>query len=63
VAQGDKVIVVGFAQGKIVATDKTFDDHFVFAITMRDGKLAKIREYIDTQAVARAAQSGAPWRA
>jgi len=27
---------------------------------MRDEKLAKIREYIDTQALARAAQSGAP---
>ena len=59
VAQGDRVLVVGFAKGKITATNKTFDDHFVFAITMRDGKLAKIREYIDTQALARASQMDA----
>ena len=56
VAQGDRVLVLGFARGKIKATNKTFEDHFVFVITMRDGKLAKIREYIDTQALARAAQ-------
>ncbi len=56
VAQGDRVIVIGFAKGKIKATNKTFDDHFVFAITVRDGKLANIREYVDTQALAWAAQ-------
>jgi ketosteroid isomerase-like protein len=54
VAQGDRVLVVGFATGKIKATNKTFEDDWVFAITVRDGKLAKIREYIDTQALARA---------
>jgi hypothetical protein len=51
--------VVGFAKGKIKATNKTFEDHFVFAITVRDGKLAKIREYIDTQALARASEMDA----
>jgi len=56
VAQGDRVLVVGFARGKIKAMNKTFEDHFVFAITVRDGKLANIREYIDTQALARASQ-------
>src|SRR6202522_6098 len=45
VAQGDRVLVVGFAKGKIKATNKTFEDHFVFAITIRDGKLTNIREY------------------
>jgi uncharacterized protein len=55
VAQGDRVLVVGFAKGKIKATNKTFEDHFVFAITVRDGKLANIREYVDTQALALAA--------
>ena len=59
VAQGDRVLVIGFAKGKIKATNKMFEDHFVFAITVRDGKLAKIREYIDTQALARAAQTDA----
>ena len=59
VAQGDRVLVVGFAKGKIKATNKTFEDHFVFAITVRGGRLTNIREYIDTQALARAAHMDA----
>jgi ketosteroid isomerase-like protein len=54
VAQGDRVLVVGFATGKIKATNKTFEDNWVFAINVRNGKLTNIREYIDTQALARA---------
>jgi hypothetical protein len=49
-------VVVGFATGRIKATNKTFEDHWVFAITVRNGKLANIREYIDTQALARASE-------
>ena len=60
VAQGDRVLVVGFARGKIKATNKTFKDDWVFAITVKNGKLTKLREYIDTQALARAAQKDAP---
>jgi len=59
VAQGDRVLVVGFARGKIKATNKTFEDHWIFAITVRNGRLSSIREYIDTQALARASQMGA----
>ena len=55
VAQGDRVMVVGFASGKIKATNKTFKDDWVFDITVQNGKLTKIREYVDTQALARAA--------
>lgn len=54
VAQGDRVLVVGFAKGKVKATNKTFEDDWVFAITVRNGKLTNIREYVDTQALARA---------
>jgi ketosteroid isomerase-like protein len=56
VAQGDRVLVVGFAKGKVKATNRTFEDHFVFAITVRNGKLTNIREYVDTQALARASE-------
>jgi len=56
VAQGDRVLVVGFATGKVKATNKTFKDDWVFAITVRNGKLTNIREYIDTQALARASE-------
>ncbi|PTT70834.1 ketosteroid isomerase [Pseudomonas sp. HMWF007] len=56
IAQEDRVLVVGFAKGKIKASNKTFEDDWIFAITVRDGRLTKIREYIDTQALARASQ-------
>jgi ketosteroid isomerase-like protein len=59
VAQGDRVLVVGVATGKIKATNKPFKDDWVFDITVRDGKLTKIREYIDTQALARASEMDA----
>ena len=56
VAQGDRVLVVGFARGRIIATNRTFEDDWAFAITVRSGKLTNIREYIDTQALARASE-------
>ena len=59
VAQGDRVLVVGFARGKIIATNKTFEDDWIFAITVRQGRLTNIREYVDTQALARASQMDA----
>jgi ketosteroid isomerase-like protein len=59
VAQGDRVLVVGVATGKIKATNKTFEDNWVFDITVRNGRLTKIREYIDTQALARASDTAA----
>jgi uncharacterized protein len=59
IAQGDRVLVVGFATGRIKATNKTFEDHWVFSITVRNGKLTNIREYIDTQALARASEMDA----
>ena len=59
VAQGDRVLAIGVAVGKIKATNKTFEDRWVFDITLRNGKVTKIREYIDTQALARASEPGA----
>jgi ketosteroid isomerase-like protein len=59
VAQGDRVLVIGVATGKIKATNKPFKDDWVFDITVRDGKVKKIREYVDTQALARASRRDA----
>src|ERR1035438_7881135 len=56
IAQGDRVVVVGVATGKIYATNKPYKDEWVFDITVRDGKVAHIKEYIDTQALARASE-------
>ena len=58
VAQGDRVLAVGVATGRIKATNRTFRDDWVFDITVRNGKLTKIREYIDTQALAKASAGG-----
>jgi ketosteroid isomerase-like protein len=57
VAQGDRVLVIGVATGRIKATNKAFKDEWVFDITVRDGKLTRIQEYIDTQALARASET------
>jgi hypothetical protein len=59
VAQGDRVMVVGFATGRIKASNRTFEDDWVFAITVQNGKVTNIREYIDTQALARASEMAA----
>ncbi|CDM63000.1 MULTISPECIES: nuclear transport factor 2 family protein [Rhizobium] len=56
VAQGDRVMVIGVATGKVKATNKPWEDNWVFAITVRNGKLTHIREYVDTQALARASE-------
>jgi ketosteroid isomerase-like protein len=57
VAQGDRVLVIGYAEGTILTTNKRFKDDWIFAITVRNGKLTNIREYIDTQALARASEA------
>jgi ketosteroid isomerase-like protein len=59
VAQGDRVLAIGFATGRIKASNRTFEDHFVFAVTVRNGKVTNIREYIDTLALARASEMDA----
>jgi len=59
VAQGNRVLVVGVATGRIEAANKPVEDHWVLDITIRDGRLATIREQIDTQAMARAARMDA----
>lgn len=55
--QGGRRVV--FASGKVKATNKPFEDDWIFAITVRAGRLTSIQEYIDTQAWARAAQRDA----
>jgi uncharacterized protein len=56
VGQGDRVLVIGVAVGKIKATNKPFEDQWVFDITVLKGKLTRVQEYIDTQALAQASE-------
>jgi uncharacterized protein len=53
VAQGDRVLVVGFERETVKATNRTFEEHWVFAFTFRNGKVTNVREYFDTLALAR----------
>jgi uncharacterized protein len=59
VGQGDRVLVIGVAVGKIKATSKPFEDQWVFDITVLNGKLTRVQEYIDTQALAQASEQTA----
>jgi uncharacterized protein len=54
VAQGDRVPVVGFDRARIKTTNRTYEGPGVTAFTVRNGKVVNIRDYIDTQALARA---------
>ena len=45
--------------GNVAGVTVFFEDNWVFAITVRNGKLTNIREYVDTQALARASQMDA----
>jgi uncharacterized protein len=53
VAQGDRVLVVGFDRGRVKATNKMHEGHWVMAFTVRNGKVTNVREYLDTLALAR----------
>lgn len=59
VADGDRVLVIGWERGKVKATNRMFQADWVMAFTVRDGKVAKFHEYSDTQAIAEAYTSAA----
>jgi uncharacterized protein len=59
VAQGDRVLVVGFSGGRIKGANRTYEHHEVLAFTVRNGKVTNVREYIDTLALARAFEMAA----
>ena len=54
VAEGDRVLVIGYSAGRAKATNRSFENHWVMAFTVRNGKVANFREYTDTLAAARA---------
>ena len=56
---GDRVLVVGWEQMKVKETGRTAEADWVMAFTIRNGKIAKFREYTDTKAIADAHASAA----
>ena len=51
VAQGDVVVVLGTDTARIKATGKVITDDWAHVFTVRNGKVARMQEYIDTSAV------------
>lgn len=54
VAEGDRVLVTGWSRGRVKSTGRMFDNHWVMAFSVRDGKIIEFEEYADTQALAAA---------
>lgn len=51
---GGRVVALGWYRGKIKATGQTFESEWAMAFTVRDGKIARFQEYVDTQVLAAA---------
>lgn len=54
IAQGDKVVVLGYQRWTVHSTGRTYEDNWAHVFTMRNGKVAEFREYHDTHAEAAA---------
>jgi|HubBroStandDraft_6_1064221.scaffolds.fasta_scaffold456315_2 ketosteroid isomerase-like protein len=59
VAEGDRVLVVGWERAKVKATSRTAEVDWIMSFTVRNGKIAIFREYVDTKALADAHESAA----
>jgi hypothetical protein len=51
--------VVGWERAKVKATNRTVELDWIMSFTVRNGKVAKFREYTDTKALADAYGSAA----
>ncbi len=54
VAEGDKVVSLGYYQWRVKATNREFDSDFAHVFTIRDGKVVAFNEFTDTAACANA---------
>jgi uncharacterized protein len=54
VAQGDRVLVIGWERGRVKPTNRNYEAHWVMAFALRNRKVAEFREYTDTEAAASA---------
>jgi uncharacterized protein len=56
VAQGDKVVSLGYYQWRVKATGREFESDFAHVFTIQGGKIVAFHEYTDTAACANAYQ-------
>ena len=54
IAQGDKVVALGHYAWLVKSTGREFGGDFAHVFTVRDGKVIRFHEYMDTAAVAAA---------
>ena len=54
IAQGDKVVSLGNYRWRVKDTGREFKSDFVHIFTIRDGKIVRFREHLDTAAAAAA---------
>ena len=54
VAEGDRVVVLGWERSRVRASGHTVEYSWTMAMVVRDGKIVKFEEYADTQAIAAA---------
>jgi ketosteroid isomerase-like protein len=52
IAEGERVVVLGFERGRVRSTGKIFDNDWALVFTVRDGKVSHFRSYENTGAVA-----------
>jgi ketosteroid isomerase-like protein len=53
-AQGDKVVVLGYEKIRSKRTGRSYETHWVHELTLVNGKIINFREHCDTAAVAAA---------
>ena len=51
IAQGNDVVAIGHYRAVAKATGKSFEADFAMAFTVKDGKVARFREFTDSAAV------------
>ena len=54
VAQGNKVVALGYFRARSKATGRTFEEHWAMEWTFQDGKVVGYRAHEDTAAIAAA---------
>jgi hypothetical protein len=54
IAQGDTVVALGHYLWRVQSTGRTFESDWAHAFTVREGRIVRFREYVDTAAAAAA---------
>jgi ketosteroid isomerase-like protein len=54
IAEGDRVVALGRERGRVRSTGKVFDNAWALVFTVREGKVAGLRIYENTAAIAEA---------